>query len=170
MSLVSWGKLRIFAKDLETPGASWFEIPTPVEDSTGMETTKGDKMEAKVEGGENEDTMYKRSAYALNFNVRLLKNRRNKPFPDTDGIVEHKYAVAVQPEDERCVGIMIDKATISANTTFSSADGIIVEYTADALKPDDGTRQVKYGTVTATGSGSTLDVTFVEDTDDSSEE
>ena len=54
MAVIGWGKPRIFVKDLDDQSAKWIELPTPVEDSTQLSTEKGDKQEAKIEGGENE--------------------------------------------------------------------------------------------------------------------
>ena len=53
MSYIGWGKCRIFVKDLDTTGAKYRELPTPIEGSTSLEATKGDKQEAKIEGGQN---------------------------------------------------------------------------------------------------------------------
>ena len=50
MAVLAWGKPRIFVKKLGV-GGSWIELPTPVEGSTQLSTTKGDKNEAKIEGG-----------------------------------------------------------------------------------------------------------------------
>lgn len=58
MAVIGWGKPRIFIKDLDASSPKWEELPTPVEDSTQLTTTKGDKQEAKIEGGENEDVKY----------------------------------------------------------------------------------------------------------------
>lgn len=161
MSLLGWGKCRIFIKDLDTPSAPWVELPTPVENTTILETTKGDKQEAKIEGGENEDVRYSKSTYALNLNIRAAKGRK-KPIADSDGIIAHNYAVAVQPEDPEAIGIMIDKAKPSVADTFSTEEGAIWEYTFDALKPDSGD-QCKMGTVTVTEDDGTIsNVSIVE--------
>lgn len=163
MSLLGWGKCRLFTKDLDTVGAKWKEWPTPVENSTILETTKGDKQEAKIEGGENEDVRYAKSTYALNANIRAAKGRK-KPIADSDGIISHNYAVAVQPEDPEAVGIMIDKAKPSVADTFSTEEGAVWEYAFDALKPDTGD-QVKMGTVTVTeneGEISNISITEVD--------
>lgn len=164
MSLLGWGKCRLFTKDLDTEGAKWKEWPTPVENSTILETTKGDKQEAKIEGGENEDVRYAKSTYALNTNVRAAKGRK-KPIADSDGIIAHNYAVAVQPEDPEAVGIMIDKAKPSVADTFSTKEGAIWEYAFDALKPEAGD-QVKMGTIKVTEDGgeiTAIEVTEVEE-------
>lgn len=161
MSLLGWGKCRLFAKDLDTEGAEWKEWPTPVENTTTLETTKGDKQEAKIEGGENEDVRYAKSTYVLNANIRAAKGRK-KPIADSDGIIAHNYAVAVQPEDPDAVGIMIDKAKPSVADTFSTEEGAIWEYAFDALKPENGD-QVKMGTVTVTESEGKITAIAIKD-------
>lgn len=161
MSLLAWGKCRLFTKDLDKEGAKWKEWPTPVEGSTTLETSKGDKQEAKIEGGENEDVRYAKSTYVLNANIRAAKGRK-KPIADSDGIISHNYAVAVQPEDPEAVGIMIDKAKPSVADTWATEEGGIWEYAFDALKPDSG-EQVKMGTISVTESeGIISDVTITE--------
>lgn len=161
MSLVNWGKCKIYAKDLEAEQPKWLELPTPVEDSTEITTSKGDKKEAKIEGGENEDVKYSRNTYALNFDIRMLKGRK-QPIASADGIVQHKYAFMIEPEDPTAIGCSIEKATVSCEETFKTADGSIWKYVADVLKPDSG-NQVKWGVVKHTagdnGAGHTLQFT-----------
>ena len=65
MAVIGWGKPRIFVKDLDASSPKWEELPTPVEDSTQLTTTKGDKQEAKIEGGENEDVKYGKTPMSL---------------------------------------------------------------------------------------------------------
>lgn len=148
MAVIGWGKPRIFIKDLNADVPKWEELPTPVEDSTTLETTKGDKQEAKIEGGENEDVKYSRNTYALNLNIRAAKGRK-RPISDEDGVVAHNYAVVLQPEDKDVQGFAIEKSTVSVEDTFSSADGGIWAYSFDALKPASG-KQVKWGVVSVT--------------------
>lgn len=154
MAVLGWGKCSIFAKDLETSGAKWFELPTPAENTTQLATTKGDKKEAKVEGGENEDVRYNKNSYALNFTIRAAKNRK-RPFDDADGIIGHNYAIAVLPEDAECTGILMDKCRMSVEDGFSTDEGGMWAYTADALKPDSGT-MVKWGVINVSKSGSEI--------------
>lgn len=160
MSVLGWGKCRLFVKDVDESNAKWKEFPTPVEGSTTLETTKGDKQEAKVEGGENEDVRYAKSTYTLNANIRAAKGR-TKPIKDEDGIIAHNYAVAVQPEDPEAIGIYIPKAKPSVNDTWSTEEGGIWEYAFDALK-NEGTTQIQMGVINVTGSGDSLEVTFEE--------
>lgn len=163
--MLSWGKCRLFTKNLDVAGAKWKEWPTPAENSTTLETSKGDKKEAKIEGGENEDVRYSKSTYVLNAHIRAAKGRK-KPIADSDGIIPHNYAVAIQPEDPEAVGIMIDKSKPSVADTFSTEEGAMWEYAFDALKPETGD-QVKMGTVTVeTGTDGALEISIVEVEDD----
>lgn len=162
MSVLGWGKCRLFTKNLDKKDATWKEWPTPVENSTNLETTKGDKQEAKIEGGENEDVRYSKSTYVLNANIRAAKGRK-KPIADSDGIISDNYAVAVQPEDPGAVGVIIDKAKPSVADTWATEEGGIWEYAFDALKPASGD-QVKMGTVNVSeeSDGTITDITITE--------
>lgn len=161
MAVIGWGKPRLFAKNLSDTSASWIEFPTPVEGTTELATEKGDKQEAKIEGGENEDVRYNKNTYALTCNIRAAKHRK-KPIVDNDGLITDNYMFVLQPEDPEVEGILISKATVSVEDTWSSEEGGIWIYTIDALKPDDGSKQVKRVAVTVSGSGDTLDVTYTE--------
>jgi hypothetical protein len=162
MSKLSWGKPRIFVKDIETSGATWIEHPTPVEDSSTLTTEKGEKVEAKIEGGDNEDVRIKRSTYAFNYRIRKAKDRP-KPLPSSDGVVAKHYSVMLQPEDPTCLGFCIDKATASVLDDYTAADGAAWELQFDALKPDNGDT-VKWGTVevSAQGAPTFTEVTTVQ--------
>lgn len=156
--ILSWGKPRIFIKNLDVTTPKWVELPTPVEDSTQLSTTKGDKKEAKVEGGENEDVKYSKNTYALELSIRQAKNRA-KPIHDNDGMIKNNFSVALQPEDsDSDGGFLIDKSAVSVEDTWSAADGGLWKYTFDALKPTSGD-QVKWGKVTV---GTDGEVTFTE--------
>lgn len=165
MAVIGWGKPRIFYKDLDAVAPAWQEMPTPVEDSTSLETTKGDKQEAKIEGGENEDVKYGKNTYALMFNIRAAKGRK-RPISDDDGVVAHNYAVAVQPEDPEVQGFCMEKTTVSVEDTFTSADGGVWAYTFDALKPATDKKQVVWGKIIVTGEGTITKIECdPEDTD-----
>nr|DAE23382.1 MAG TPA: hypothetical protein [Myoviridae sp. ctcPl3] len=148
MSVLSWGKPRIFIKDLDTENAKWKEVPTPVENSTQLTPTKGDKKEAKLEGGENEDVKYAKNTYALAYQIRKAKGKV-MPFDDDDGVISGNYTVALQPEDPTVPGFIIDKSVVSAEDNFTAEEGGSVTYTHDALKPETG-KQVKWGVITVT--------------------
>lgn len=172
MSYLSWGKPRIFFAKLDATGekGDWKEMHTPVEGTTELQTTKGDKQEAKIEGGENEDVRYSKSTYALVFNIRAAKGRK-KPIAASDGLVSGNYAVCLQPEDADNDGFMIDKAAVSVEDAFTAADGGVWAYAFDALKPADNSDQVKWGkvAVTADADGKITAVTFTETEEGESE-
>ena len=161
MANIAWGKPKLFVKDIDdTQNGAWYELPTPVEDSTELGSEKGDKLEAKIEGGENEDVKYKRSTYSLAFNIRKAK-KRQAPFPSLDGVVNHHYAVLLQPEDPAVEGFYIEKTTVSIDETFTAADGAMWQCQLEALKAASGDT-VKWGIVTlaTTGSGANLSQTI----------
>lgn len=148
MAVIGWGRPTIVISKLDNKGepTTWSEVPTPAEDSTSLTTTKGDKTEAKLEGGANEDVKYGRNTYALAYQIRVAKGK-TMPFVALDGVVDGEYAVAVQPEDPSVPGIMIKKSVVSAEDTYSTAEGGAIVYTHDALQPNEGS-QVEWGVIT----------------------
>lgn len=155
MAVIGWGKPRIFVKDLDVESPKWEELSTPVEDSTQLTTTKGDKEEAKIEGGENEDVKYGKNTYALAINIRAAKGRK-RPISDNDGVVQHNYALALQPEDPEVQGFCMEKTTVSVEDTFTSADGGVWAYTFDALKHSTDKNQIQWGKIIVTESGGNI--------------
>lgn len=162
MAVIGWGQPKIYISPLDTQGnpTKWTLVPTPAEGTTELATEKGDKQEAKLEGGANEDVRYSKNTYSLSFTLRMSKGR-SKLIEDEDGIISANYAVALIPEDEEVNGIMIDKAQVSVEDTWSAEEGGQWTYTFDALQPAKGT-QVKYGVIEVTGSGESLSVGFKE--------
>lgn len=166
MAVIGWGKPRIVFKDLDASTPKWEEAPTPVQDSTQLTPTKGDKTEAKLEGGANEDVKYNKNTYALTFNIRKAKGRKC-PIPHSDGVVAHNYAIALQPEDPEVPGIAMEKCTVSVEDSWSSSEGGIWAITFDALQPASG-NQVKDGVIAITGSGDSItSVTITPEGEDS---
>lgn len=160
MAELSWGKPRIFLKKIGT-GTKWFEVPTPAEGTTELQTSKGDKTEAKIEGGENEAVKYSKNTYALVYNIRAAKGRK-KPVADSDGVIDGEYELMLKPETEGALGLHMKRSKMSVEDTFSAADGGMWNYSNDALKPEDGGDQVEWGTVTVTGSNGEITPTFTE--------
>lgn len=171
MSRISWGKPRIFVKDVDASGSSWEELYTPAEDSTQLTASKGDKMEARIEGGGVEDVKYKRATYQLAYNIRKGKRpteggttaMRKLPFKSLDGYVDHQYAVILAPEDTSCEGFLIEYTTVTIDDTYSSAEGGMWQVLMDALRPASGDT-VKWGIVTITEQGATHTIAFEEGT------
>lgn len=149
---LSWGKCTLFIKDLGTTGAKWKKLATPVEDSTNLTPAQGDKLEAKIEGGENEAVKYKKNTYQLTYNIRKAQGRK-QPMANTDGVVKNEYAVLLQPEDPTTDGFYIERSSANVQDQFTTAEGAIWAITHDALSPSSG-NTVKWGTVTTATSGS----------------
>ena len=167
MAQISWGKPVILVAELgEDVTFKWIEAPTPAQDTTTMETTQGNKTEAKIEGGANEDVKTEANTYALNYNIRKVKGRK-KHIVDSDGSVSNNYALVLQPEDKTCTGILIQLSSVSVGDSYSAAEGIMYAYTHNVLAPTSG-NQVKYGLVNIvrTAEGAIQKVTFTPDEDD----
>lgn len=162
MSVISWGKPTIVVKKIG--GSDYIKFPAGVENSTVLTTTKGEKKEAKIEGGENEDVRYGKNTYALTVEIRDVKDRP-QPIKDHDGLVDGEYEVYLQPEDTTLNGLFIAKAVVSVEDNFTAENGATWVYTFDALKPADGSDQVKRGVVKITGDDTITAVEFTEDTD-----
>lgn len=147
MAQLSWGKPTIEYGKCGANGAApttWTKLAyDPVESSTKLTPTKGEKKEAKVEGGENEAVKYARNTYAFEFEVRAAKDRV-KPIKDSDGVVEGEYAFRLTPEDAECEGILIERSVVSVEESFDTAEGKKWKYTVDVLKPTEGDQVKPY--------------------------
>lgn len=152
---LTWGKPTIKIGKLGANGATpttWIDIPTPVENSTKLTPTKGEKKEAKIEGGENEAVKYAASTYTFEFEVRVGEGR-DEPIEHIDGVISGEYALKLQPEEKTLKGIIIDRGVFSAEDTWDAENGSKVKYTMDVLKPATG-KQVKREVVNFSGAGS----------------
>lgn len=147
MSQLSWGKPTIEFGKCGANGAApttWEKLSCdPVENSTKLTPTKGEKKEAKVEGGENEAVKYAKTTFVFEFEVRAAKGRE-KPIEDVDGVVKEEYAFRLTPEDAACEGILIDRSVVSVEETFDTAEGKKWKFTADVLKPATGVQVKPY--------------------------
>ena len=146
MSNLSWGKPRIFVKDIDTPSEKWKELNTPAQDTTELQATKGDKMEAPIEGGENEEVKYKDGQFTVVYNIRKKKGRA-VPIPNKNGVASKHYAFCLMPEDNTNIGFYIEKSTATVDDTFTPADGAVWAIQHDAISAASG-NTVKWGTVT----------------------
>lgn len=155
MAILSWGKPTIEFGKCGADGAAptaWTKLPCdPVENSTKLTPTKGEKKEAKVEGGEIEAVKYAKNTFVFEFEIRAALGR-SKPIEDKDGIVQDEYAFRLTPENAECEGILIDRSVVSVEETFDTAEGKKWKYTADVLKPASG-NQVKPYTAPAAPEG-----------------
>lgn len=150
---IGWGRPTILIKNLKTSNAKWQKVPTPAEGTTALTPTKGDKREAKLEGGDNEDVIFGRNNYALAYGIRVADNKV-MPIQHDEGYVADEYAVALQPENPNVPGFIIERSSVSVEDPWGAEDGGMWTYTHDALKPDKG-KKVKWGKITITGNEST---------------
>jgi hypothetical protein len=137
---LSWGAVKgYYAKEgADGQLGAWNELPPIVEGTLALNTEKGDKREAPIEGGQNEFIAYKKSTYSAEWENRGAKEEaglRQKPFDDVDGVVEGVYAFKFIPETPGAYGIYIKRAVVSLEDTFTSEDGLKWKYTADVLAP-----------------------------------
>lgn len=147
MAQIGWGKPRLFVRNLSVADAAIREIPTPVEDSYELSVEQGDKLEAKIEGGQCEDVKYKDNTYSLSFDVRVYKGRQ-KPFADVNGVVADEFEFWLRPEDPAVpAGVRIAKCRISTSLKATAADGMTYTYTVSALE-NGRTEACEIGTVT----------------------
>ncbi|MEL7586661.1 MAG: hypothetical protein AAGU19_08090 [Prolixibacteraceae bacterium] len=139
MAKLSWGKpiVEIAPSTAGAAGTVFTALPEIVENTALLTTTKGEKIEAKEEGGAVVDSKYKSNSYMFECEV-YVKKGDEKPIADTDGIIEGDYTVRLTPEDDTQAGFIIDVARVSVEETWSSAIGKKWKYTFDALKPATG--------------------------------
>lgn len=157
--ILSWGKPRIIVQKDEE-GAIYRELNTPVDDSTNLETTEGDKTEAKIEGGEIEAVRYDKSTYKLALQIRLKADDK-MPFENKDGVVSGVYKVWVKPEDAAAYGFHMAQAHVSVKTSFTANDGILVNVAFDALSTGGSVAQCQFGMVNITeADGNISGITF----------
>lgn len=147
MAQLSWGKPSIEFGKCGANGAApttWTKLAfDPVENSTKLTPTKGEKKEAKVEGGEVEAVKYAKNTYVFEFEVRAAQGR-TKPIEDADGVVEGEYAFRLTPENAECDGFLIERAIVSLEETYDTAEGKKWKYTTDVLKPASGSQVKSY--------------------------
>ena len=135
MSVIAWGKPSIFVQKVGTEKNEWIKLDTPKEDSTQLNPTKGDTMEAKEEGGGLVDRKVKKSTYELVYQLYIKKGKA-QPFKTMDGLVEGNYRIAVQPEDPEIPGVYLGNSSIGAEEALSPTEGSTITYTHSALTPD----------------------------------
>lgn len=150
MKKLMWGlALLAIAKKSSSGYGDFKKFPEIVEGSLSLVTTKGEKKEAKVEGGGVEAVKYSKNTYGLEASFRrgldASDNVIKLPFEDdlSDGVVDGVYYLRVQPEDKTAGGISVKEVVITTEDTHTSADGAIVKVTFDFIKPEpnsDGTQ------------------------------
>lgn len=170
MATISWGKPKIFIGPASTAPKSanavidttdyvWQMLPTPVEDSTNLTGTQGDKTEATIEGGEAEATRYNAATFELTMNVRMALDGEEgslvyRYLPDDlysdSGLTNHdeytksSVAVCLIPAAENAPGFYCPDCSVSIMETYTAADGAMWEITL-APNASGTTKAVQFG-------------------------
>lgn len=141
MAILSWGKLKIETTPSENgepkSGATWKVLDTPKNGTTKIETTAGNVVEALEEGGGVVDSRTEVNKFQLEFDL-FVKKGVAAPFTDVDGVIPGEHAFRITPEDPKAVGYVINRAQVSVQESYTSADGGILHYVVKALKPKTG--------------------------------
>lgn len=149
---LAWGKYKAWVEFLTGANkGKTYELPTPIEDSLNLNPSKGEKMEAKIEGGEVEAAKYKPNTYNVELEIRKGNEDdgtvRTLPFEEENGVINEEVKLIVQPEDATVEGFTISRCAVSSEDSFNAKDGAKWKLTFDALKPDTGA-YVKWGVIT----------------------
>lgn len=140
MAVLSWGKPKVeFAKTDPTTGlgpatGSWTAFGEIKEDSASLDVTEGELIEATEEGGGVVDARRKANKYVFVLEL-FVKKGDKRPIDDTNGIIADNYAVRLTPEDAECEGFLLDKTNVTVSERWTAAEGKILRYTFDAIKP-----------------------------------
>lgn len=141
MAVLSWGKPKVeFAKTETTTGlgpsgdTGWSAFGEIMEDSASLDVTEGELIEATEEGGGVVDARRKANKYVFVLKL-FVKKGDTRPIPDTNGIIADNYAVRLTPEDAECEGFLLDKTNVTVSERWTAAEGKILRYTFDAIKP-----------------------------------
>lgn len=155
MANILWGKPKISIG--EAGGTATPISATPVENSTSLSTSRGEKHEAKIEGGGNEAVRYDRGTFTLEFEVRFA-NGRTMPLQDKceDGYIKGgPYKVVVEAADDATAPTMtLNAAEGSYEDLYSADEGARRHYYFDSTVPQSG-NQIDWDT-TASGSGGSV--------------
>ena len=134
----SWGRPLIEVKQLgQSPEAEWDAFATPVDGTTQLSSEQGEKLEAAIEGGGNEAVNYKKNTYSLTFDVRQVPERTD-PIEESNGVVADEYSVRITPENPNALGVLIDRASVNVQKSFTANDGLIKTYTFEVLEAASG--------------------------------
>lgn len=141
MAVLSWGKPKVeFAKTEPATGlgpsgdTGWTPFGEIKEDSASLDVTEGERIEATEEGGGVVDARRKANKYVFVLEL-FVKKGDTRPIPDINGIIADNYAVRLTPEDAECEGFLLDKTNVTVSERWTAAEGKILRYTFDAIKP-----------------------------------
>ena len=147
MAILSWGKglLETAPSNNGTAPTStgWQAIDTPKKDTLKVTPTKGEEQTAQEEGGDEVDSRVGANSYLLEFDL-FVKKGKKRPWDDNDGLITGEHAFRYTPEDPDTEGFLIDRASVSCEESYSTAEGKMLHYSARLLKPASGKKLKPY--------------------------
>lgn len=157
-----WGKCSIYTSLLGPSGdpTVWHKWTEPAENSTKVASSKGEKRELKVEGGETEAVRYGANSYTAEAEFRI-GNDTSLPIEHNDGVVNGEFAMRIVGDNPAARGVRIDRCVLSIEESADMQEGMKVKLVADVLKPKAG-NSVKYETID-TGTTNPLTVVLTGD-------
>lgn len=145
MAILAWGKglLETTASTNGAPAATpvWKAIDTPKDKTLKLTSKAGEELTATEEGGEMVDYRKSKNSFTLEFDL-FVKKGVNRPWEDEDGIITGEHAFRYTPEDETTEGFLIDRSVVTCEESYSTAEGKMLHYVVQVLKPKTG-KQVK---------------------------
>ena len=151
--ILSWGECDAYVK--KAGETTYKKEPKPVDQSTTLEPTEGEKMEAKVEGGKLEAAHQLANSYLAKYQLRVAESK-NSNITHKNGVVDDEFSLAIVPKNKAAIGIIIDRASVNVlDNTYNSKEGIVDEFRFTVLEPSDETDMVKRGVLTVTGDDTT---------------
>ncbi len=147
--VLAWGECDAYVK--KAGDTTYKKEPKPVDQSTTVEPSEGEKLEAKTEGGKLEAAMQLANSYLAKYQLRVAESK-NSNITHINGVVDSEFSLAIVPKNRAAMGVVIDRSSVSVlDSTFNSKEGIVDEFHFTALEPADGSKMVKRGVLTVTG-------------------
>lgn len=116
----------------------WTPFDTARQGTTTLNTTDGQAIEAKEEGGEVIERIEEADSFNLEFEL-FVKKGHELPFNGKLDTIPGEFAFKVESAiDANTPSFYIPRATIAASLQYTANDGLRVKYTISALKPATG--------------------------------
>lgn len=156
MAVILWGKpaITIAAATGSTVTSTALTVDTPVMDSTQLNTERGEKHEANIEGGGNEAVRYDKGKFTLEFEVRFA-NDRTLPLSDVsaDGNIQGEWKVTVADSVSAASApqVSLNKCVASYEDMYSADEGARRHYYFESVVPSDSSAQITWTIPTTNG-------------------
>lgn len=110
------------------------EYKNIVEDSAELSTEQGDKLEAPIEGGENEAELQKPSKYQFTMALRQGGGDNFSP-QDDNGVITATYDVEIFPGNAGAAHVKVNNCACSIDKTWKASEGAKFALTFKTLAP-----------------------------------